>query len=297
MGAGGIFVGTNPSYTQVELEHAVRTAKISIVISEPEILTNFNTAMSKTGLKVGEKLFIFNHREDQVVPEGLRTWKWLHEQGEEDWIRFDDQDRQTNTTAGYFFTSGTTGLPKCAMTSHRNLVASHEMFWEPNPRDYKISTAHVFPLFHVGAFPTVVVSQLKDGRQAYLMKRFDLKLWLFTYDRFKLTEVFLAPPMVVQVVMSGLADPEVAEFKYSLRSVKNGYVGAAPLSGDLQKRFHSLLAPDGRFTQVRRSIKPPSSSLSPHIILISHRSGACLRPQVKLQASPSPPTTPSTGAQ
>lgn len=243
-------MGTNPSYTQRELEHAVRTAKIKFVISEPEIIGNIKSAMSKTGINVGDQLFVFNHRADQSVPDGLRSWQWLQEHGEKDWVRFDDQERQTNTTAGYFFTSGTTGLPKCAMTSHRNLVTSHHIFWEPNPRDYKISTAHVFPLFHVGAFPTVVVSQLKEGRQAYILRRFDLNLWLSLYDRFKITEVFLAPPMVVQVVMSGLADPKSPQFKYSLSSVRDGYVGAAPLSADLQKRFHSLLAPGARFTQV-----------------------------------------------
>ena len=98
------------------------------------------------------------------------------------------------------------------------------------------------------------MSQLKDGREAYILRRFNLDLWLSCYDRFKLTEVFLAPPMVVQVVMSRLADPESPNYKYSLKTVRDGYVGAAPLSGDIQKRFHSLLGKGARFTQVGPAI-------------------------------------------
>jgi acyl-CoA synthetase (AMP-forming)/AMP-acid ligase II len=37
--AGGIFAGTNPGYTQYELVHHVKTAKVRFLISEPEILS------------------------------------------------------------------------------------------------------------------------------------------------------------------------------------------------------------------------------------------------------------------
>jgi acyl-CoA synthetase (AMP-forming)/AMP-acid ligase II len=50
--------------------------------------------------------------------------------------------------------------------------------------------------------------------------------------------------------MSQLADPNSPKQKYSLKSVRAGYVGAAPLSSDMQKRFHALLADGARYTQV-----------------------------------------------
>jgi 4-coumarate--CoA ligase len=251
IGAGGIFVGANPGYTETELLHVLTTAKVKFVLSEPEIVSSMRAAMTKRGLDVDRNLFIFEHLKDTAAPPGSRSWKWLQQQGEEDWTRFNDQQRQTSTVAGYFFTSGTTGLPKCAMVSHRNLVAEHQIFWTPNPRDYKIRTVHVFPLYHIGAFPTVIVSQLKDGREAYIVRRFVLEPWLSYHEKYQITEVFLAPPMVVQVTMSQLADPASSNYKYSLKSVRTGYIGAAPLSGDIQKRFHNLLSPGARLTQVR----------------------------------------------
>lgn len=58
--------------------------------------------------------------------------------------------------------------------------------------------------------------------------------------------------MVVSIVMSGLADKNSKTYRpeYSMRSVRNGTVGAAPLDGAMQKRFQALLAPGATFGQV-----------------------------------------------
>lgn len=58
--------------------------------------------------------------------------------------------------------------------------------------------------------------------------------------------------MLVSVVMSGLADPKSNNYSkdLSLKSVRNGTVGAAPCSADLQKRFQDLLADDATMGQV-----------------------------------------------
>lgn len=216
-------------------------------------MESVHTAMTSYGMDVDQRLCILDHREGQQVASGFRSWRQLCDGREEDWVRFDSEQRQSETTAGLFFTSGTTGLPKCAMVSHRNLVAQHQIFWESNPRDYEIQTVHVFPLYHIGTFPTVIVSQLKDGSKAYIMRRFNLESWLSYHERYAITELFLPPPVVIQVVMSRLADPNSPKRKYSLKTVRNGYVGAAPLSGDMQQRFHTLLGDGARLTQVPTS--------------------------------------------
>jgi acyl-CoA synthetase (AMP-forming)/AMP-acid ligase II len=250
IGAGYVFVGTNPSYTQTELNHAIKIAKVKLVLSEPEILSNVEKALKSNGMSVGDKLLVLNTRKGQVLPQGYRSWRCLCEHGEQDWNRFDDYDRQYNTTACLFYTSGTTGLPKCAMTSHRNLLAQ-DLLWSDFTRcDYPIRIVQTFPIFHIGSFVLAVCTQLKEGRELYVVKRFELEPYLDLHDRHKLTEVFMAPPMVNQIVMSGFADPKSSKVKYSLNSVRAGFVGAAPLSKNLQKRFHALLGDGARFTQV-----------------------------------------------
>jgi len=252
IGAGGVSTGTNPSYTKSELNHGVRIAKVKFVLAEPEILPNMLSALDENGIDVGSKLFVLDSQPDQKVPEGRRSWRELLKYGEDDWIRFDDEQKSKETVAQLYYTSGTTGLPKCAMTTHQNLTAQHQLFHEANPRSYPIKLALAMPFFHVGIAPSVFMSVLKQGRETYVMRRFELEPFLRLHAKYQLTEFFGVPPMVLSIVMSGYCDEKSNKYKpeYSLRSVRNGTVGAAPCSPELQARFQSLMGKGATMAQV-----------------------------------------------
>ena len=254
IGAGGLSVGTNPSYTRHELSHGVKVAKIGFVFAEPEILPNMLAALKENNMDVGNRLFILDTQPGQTVPKdnGLKSWRTLLTDREEDWIRFDDFSKSKDTVAQLYYTSGTTGLPKCAMTTHRNLVSEHQLFFETSPRSYQFKIILCMPFFHVGILPQVLVSAIREGREAYVMRRFELVPYMKYHAKYKLTETFMVPPMVVSMVTSGLADEKSKNYDpaCSLRTVMNGTVGAAPCSGDMQKRFHALLHKDATFGQV-----------------------------------------------
>jgi 4-coumarate--CoA ligase len=148
IGAGAISVGTNPSYTKHELNHAVNLAKIKFVFAEPEILANIQTALQENGVDIGSRLFILDTQAGQSVPADLKSWKTLLNNGAKDWIRFDDKKRCKEHVQLYF-TSGTSGFPKCAMTSHLNLVSEHQLFFEAWPRSYSYRVVLCMPFFHV----------------------------------------------------------------------------------------------------------------------------------------------------
>ena len=252
IGVGGLSTGTNPSYTKSELSHAVKIAKVKFVLAEPEILSNMQTALSENGIDVGSKLFVLDSLSNQTIPQGYKSWRTLLQHGEADWIRFDNERQQVDTVAQLYYTSGTTGLPKCAMSTHRNLVAEHSLFYGNNPRDYPYRVVLAMPFFHAGIASQVFISVLKEGRHGYVMRRFELEPFLSYHTKYQLTEVFMVPPMVNAIVMSGYADEKSKTYRknLSLRSVRNGTVGAAPCSGDLQSRFQKLLAPGATYTQV-----------------------------------------------
>ena len=70
--AGGIFVGTNPSYTTFELEHALKISKAKLLIAEPDILK----APRETALKLGipkEKILLLAERIVANAPEAWRA--------------------------------------------------------------------------------------------------------------------------------------------------------------------------------------------------------------------------------
>ena len=136
VGAGGVFTGTNPSYTQFELSHHIKTAKAKFLISEPEILNNLLSAAEDNKVP-RSNIWIFN-TQGQSLPDGFRSWRELLTHGEADWVRFNDLETCKTTTAARLFSSGTTGLPKAAEISHRNLIAQHTLVYEAQPQPYQV---------------------------------------------------------------------------------------------------------------------------------------------------------------
>lgn len=128
VGAGGIFSGTNPAYKPMEVRHHIRTAQTKWFIVEPELLNGIlETALAEGIAK--DRIFIFNTR-GQSVPEGFRSWEWLLDQGEEDWIRFTNVEICKETEIARLTTSGTTGPPKMAIQSVYNATSWHTMMNE-----------------------------------------------------------------------------------------------------------------------------------------------------------------------
>lgn len=94
------------------------------------------------------------------------------------------------------------------------------------------------PMFHMACAPLVHTSILKAGRVVYILRRFELKQYLSTIEKYKITELMLVPPLAVLLVMSPMSK------QYSLRSVRMVQIGAAPLSKDIQMRLKEVLNPD-----------------------------------------------------
>lgn len=141
--AGGVFTGSNPGYTEFEVKHHIRTAKVTLIISEPEVVDGVFKAATDCGIPKS-KVLIF-HPLDQAIPAGFKSWKSLLDHGEKDWVRFDDREISKNTTAARLFSSGTTGLPKAVNLSHHNFVAQHTLCYEINIKPFRVSfsTPHI----------------------------------------------------------------------------------------------------------------------------------------------------------
>jgi 4-coumarate--CoA ligase len=99
-------------------------------------------------------------------------------------------------------------------------------------------------MFHVSNVPRAHTSPLRGGMKTYVMRRFELESWMRNIERFRITEANMVPPMVIQVINSPLNK------KYSLASIRNSWVGAAPLAAEPQARYKALLRPDTPFNQV-----------------------------------------------
>ena len=103
IGAGGVFVGTNPAYTPTELRHALETSLAKFIITEPELLQNIKQPAVALGIS-RERIFLTNHG-DTNVQSTMRPWRTLLEHGQEDWSQFDDEEKSKTTNAMLLYVS------------------------------------------------------------------------------------------------------------------------------------------------------------------------------------------------
>jgi 4-coumarate--CoA ligase len=242
--AGGVFSGTNPAYRVAEMRHHIRTAEVKFFIVEPELLDVVHEGATAEGIPK-DRIFIFNVR-GQAVPEGFRSWEWLLQHGEEDWLRITDLETLKTTDVARLTTSGTTGLPKTACQSHYNATSYHAMTvgksqdsitWDPR-------SISPLPMFHVATVPAVHASPFRAGNPIWIMRRFELEPFLAGIEKHQVTNLGMVPPLVIAIINSPLSK------KYSLKSVRTAAIGAAPLDAGSQRRLRALLAPDATCTQV-----------------------------------------------
>ena len=242
IGAGGVWAGTNPAYTEYEITHHLKTAKVKFLISEPEILPPLAKAAKACGIP-SERTWIFHPQPQQQVTPGYASWTSLLTQGEEDWVRFDDLQTCRTTDAVRLFSSGTTGLPKAIRGTHRNFIAQHECVFATHNWDIEPIHLHTLPMFHAAVAPRAHFSAMKSGEKAYVMRRFDLEAYAAAIEKFGITMLILVPPVVIALIMSPIVK------KYSLKSVRWAGCGAAPMSKESQARLLPMLGDGATFTQ------------------------------------------------
>ncbi|KAL5228879.1 hypothetical protein ABZP36_017144 [Zizania latifolia] len=148
-------------------------------------------------------------------------------------------------TAAVLYSSGTTGRVKAVAVTHRNLIAltcthfqnaemaerqAAEAGEEPLPPTV---TLVPIPLFHVFGF-MMVLRSLAMGETAVLMERFDFIAALRAIERYRVTLLPAAPPLLVAMIKSEEAR------RRDLSSLLVIGVGGAPLGSEVAERFAAV---------------------------------------------------------
>jgi acyl-CoA synthetase (AMP-forming)/AMP-acid ligase II len=127
------------------------------------------------------------------------------------------------------FSSGTTGLSKGVMLTHRNLVANMEQIRSVHRIGADDVLVGVLPFFHIYGQAVVLNLGLSQGATIVTMPRFDMTLFLDVLEHHRVTRAHIAPPVVL-----GLAKaPGVEGRELALKVVISG---AAPLDADTAER-------------------------------------------------------------
>ncbi|MEI2771491.1 MAG: AMP-binding protein, partial [Candidatus Competibacter sp.] len=132
--------------------------------------------------------------------------------------------------AAIVFTGGTTGLPKGAQISHRQITWNclNTVIHDVGHGDVYLN---VLPMFHVGGLFVYTLPQIIMGGTTVLTKRFDPEKVLYLIERERAT-IFAAVPAMYQMLTQA---PGWA--KADLSSVRSCISGGAPLPVPLVEQY------------------------------------------------------------
>ncbi len=125
------------------------------------------------------------------------------------------------------FSSGTTGLPKGVVLTHRNLVASLCATAHVHRVRADDTVVAVLPLFHIYGMQIAMNLALRAGATVVTLPRFDLPAFLRLVQDYRVTRADVVPPIVLALAKH----PAVED--YDLSSLRVITSAAAPLGEDL----------------------------------------------------------------
>jgi long-chain acyl-CoA synthetase len=134
------------------------------------------------------------------------------------------------------YTGGTTGIPKGAILTHRNLVvnAFQCRTWLTVRNEGEERILSVIPFFHVYGMTTAMNLGILIGAELILLPKFHTKEVLATIQKHRPT-IFPG----IQAMYLAIAN-YVKTHKYDLTSIKAAISGAGPLMHEVQERFEQL---------------------------------------------------------
>jgi acyl-CoA synthetase (AMP-forming)/AMP-acid ligase II len=223
--AGATVTTVNPLCTAEEIAKQLGDARARALVAHPALLDKAAEAAGAAGV---QELFVFGGD----AAGGAEPFARLYET-ERDAPRARIDPREDVVALPY--SSGTTGLPKGVMLTHRNLVAN---LCQIAPLDIvreEDTALCVLPLFHIYGLAVIMNLSLRVGATVVMMPRFDFGEYLANLERRRITVAHVVPPIIL-----ALAKQPAVEGR-DLASLRMLFSGAAPLGAELTRECSERL--------------------------------------------------------
>jgi len=214
----------NPLYTERELGHQLNDSGAKLMFTVAPFLDTARAAAEHAGVE--EIVVVGDGPGDEATLADL-----LGEGAEPPAI---DVDPATDL-AVIPYSSGTTGLPKGVMLTHRNLIANclqiNDVF-QIGDDDVLIG---VLPFFHIYGQTVIMNLGIRNGATVVTMPRFDLDEFLALIEKHRVTLANVVPPIALALAKHPAIDGA------DLSSLKLIMSGAAPLGEELSNAVAARL--------------------------------------------------------
>ncbi|WP_341997969.1 AMP-binding protein [Microbacterium sp. LWH7-1.2] len=214
--AGATVTTVNSLYTAGEIEKQLRDAGATWLVTVHPLLPQASTAAEAVGIP-----------HDRVVvldgaPGHPNLRALLAEGAPAPEVSFDPATH----IAVLPYSSGTTGVPKGVMLTHRNLVANVAQCRVALDLAATDRVLAVLPFFHIYGMTVLLNLALRQRASLVTMPKFDLVEFLTNIQKFQCTYLYIAPPIAVALAKHPIVD------QFDISSVHTVFSGAAPLDGE-----------------------------------------------------------------
>ncbi len=192
----------NPAYKEREVIYQANDAGICLLVTHESVLAVVEAANPE-----------LNTVRDVLVIDSPRWRDLLASQPDDP----PDVDVSPDSLAALPFSSGTTGLPKGVMLTHRNLVCNHIQFSIASQLGADDAYVVYMPLYHIYGVALMGLSMYSGAKQIVL-ERFDV-----------------VPPVLLALANAPDLRPE------QFRTIKFGFNAAAPLAPEVARRVEDRL--------------------------------------------------------
>ena len=250
--AGAIVTPLNAWWTGTELEYGITDSGASILVVDNERYERVREHLPNC--PDVRKTYVSREKDEIADPAVARLEDVIG--APNDWAKLEPAPsdlsafpaRAPDDDVTIFYTSGTTGKPKGAVISHRNIISNifnsaaaqaraflrrGEMPPTPDPSLPQKSFLDSVPFFHATGCFAVMVPALMRGDKLVMQRRWDVDAALPLIERERITHFGGVPTIAWQV----LEHPKLEE--YDLSSVEGVAYGGAPAAPELVKRIRA----------------------------------------------------------
>ena len=243
-----------PPFTNQEIVKQLEDSGARYLLTVPQLIPNAQKVAQAAGIT---KLFVIGEAGDAIpfasllaeAPLANSTSLSVHED-----------------FAALPYSSGTTGLPKGVMLTHRNLVAMLRLMEVNEAFSRDDTMICVVPMYHLYGLHIVVNLGLSEGATIVTVPRYDLDQFLQVLEKYKVTVAPLVPPLVLTLSQAPQVD------QHDLSVLRLIHCGAAMLAENIARDCSRRLNCEIRYGYGMTEVSPLSHASLPDPK--SHRPGS-----------------------